>query len=138
MKKVLIVTYFYHSVCFVAMFTGQLARVSRLVSTSWMADLAGTFVFPLALAAAAMVTSLRGGRRVIRQFPNSAAAIGIVGLLRAALFFFVQGKYGFLAAMKYLLISFLLLTLWFLIFEISSNMMNKSTKINRKYGGKNK
>ena len=138
MKKVLIVTYIYHAVCFAAMLTGQLARIGQLVSTAWMADVAGAFVLPIAMAAAAMMSALRTGQRVIRLFPNAAAAVGVTGLVRAALFFFVNGKNGFLAAMIYLLISFLLLTLWFLIFEVSSNLMNKSTKINRKFGGKRK
>ncbi len=138
MKKVIIFTYFYHALCFISMLFGQFTQNGRMVSIFWMADIGGAFVMPLVIAVAAMIFGLKDGQRVIRLFPNSAAAVGAVGLVRAVLFFFINGKNGFKAAMTYLLISFLLLTLWFLIFEISSGLMNRSTKINRKFDGKTK
>lgn len=138
MKKVICFTCIFHLLCFVSMIFGQVARNEQMVRLSWMADIGGTFVLPLAIAVAAMVTALGGGLRVIRLFPNAAATVGAIGLARAVLFLTIDGATGFRAAMMYLLISFLMLTLWFLIFEISSNLMNKNTKINSKFGGKRK
>lgn len=138
MKKIIYFTYMYHAVCFVSMTAGQFTENSGLIRASWMADIGGTFVLPLVIAVMAMVSALHDEQRVIRFYPPAAAAVGAVGLARSILFFFVGGKNGFIAAMTYLIISFLLLTLWFLIFEISYGFMNRGTKINRKFGGKRK
>ena len=134
MKKSIYFTYFFHALCFISMIAGQFSRNGNMVSISWMADIGGAFLLPLVIAVMAILTALSDEQRVIRLYPAAASSIGAIGLVRAILFFFISGKTGILAAMTYLLISFLLLTLWFLIFEVSLNFMNKGTKINRKFG----
>ena len=132
MKKAIYFTYLYHAICFVSMAVGQFMKNGAIVRFSWTADIAGAFLLPLLIAVVTMITSLRDEKRVITQYPAAAATIGAIGLARGVLFFFVSKVSGFLVAMRYLVISFLLLTLWFLIFEISSRMMNSGTKFTRK------
>lgn len=132
MKKAIYFTYLFHGLCFVSMVSGQVMKSNGIIRVSWMADIAGAFILPLVMAVVAMALSLQDETRVIIKYPQAAAAVGAVGLARGILFFFVNGKNGFLTAMGYLLISFLFLTMWFLIFEISSKFMNSGTKFTKK------
>ena len=138
MKKVLNVTLFFHALCLILVIFGNALKNNWLMIVPFWADVAGAVVFPLIISGAAMVSSLRGEARVIKLFPSAAATEGAVGLARGVLFFISNGLGGFKLAMTILLISFLLITLWFLIFEISSGMMNRGTKINTKITKKRK
>ncbi len=132
MKKAIYFTYLYHAVCFISMIFGQLTKNETMIKVSFFGDIAGAFALPLLIAAVAMALSVRDQKRVILQYPQAAAAIGVIGLARGIIFFFVSAKNGFMGAMMYLVISFLFLTMWFAIFEISSRFMNSGTKFTKK------
>ena len=132
MKKVLSIAVFYHAVCLFSVIAGHFLKNNSIMILSFWADVAGAVIFPLIISAVAMVVSMRDGTRVLKLYPNAAATEGVIGLARGLLFFLASGPTGFKQAMMCLLMSFLFLTMWFLLFEISSGMMNRSTKINRK------
>ena len=138
MKKALYSTLFYHALCLFSVISGHLLKNNSIMIISFWADIAGAVVFPLIISVAAMVISVREDSRVLKLYPNAAATVGVVGLARGILFFTAGGLSGFRNAMIYLLFSFILLTVWFLIFEISSGFMNRGTKINRKITKKRK
>ncbi|MGN1097789.1 MAG: hypothetical protein ACI4SS_02710, partial [Clostridia bacterium] len=117
--------------CYISMILGHIMSSGTIIYAAFVGDIIGAVMCPMALAITAMVVGLRDEKRVIRMYPNAAAATGATGLIRGALFLIVSGLSGFVGAMKYLVISFLLLTLWFLIFDVSANTLNKGTKFNR-------
>ena len=132
MKKALFLTFFYHALCLFSVISGHLIKSNSIMIISFWADIAGAVIFPLIISAVAMAISVRDGTRVLKFYPNAAATEGMVGLIRGLLFLLVSGLTGLKQAMTCLLISFLFLTMWFLLFEISSRMMNRGTKINRR------
>ncbi len=132
MKKAVITVTFFHALCYISMIAGHFLKSSKIMGTAFIGDIIGSVVCPMVLAAAAMAIALSREKRVLKMYPSAASAIGAVGLARGILFFFVQGAAGFIGAMRYLVLSFLILTLWFIIFELSSGMLNKGTKFNRR------
>lgn len=138
MKKALNITLFYHALCLFSVISGHFLKNNSIMIMAFWADAAGAVILPLIISTVAMVASARGEAQVIKLYPNAAATEGIVGLARGILYFLASGLGGFKLAMTILLISFLLLTLWFLLFEISSRMMNRGTKINSRITKKRK
>ena len=136
MKKAIYFAYLYHAICFISMLFAQFKKSARMVLIFKFGDVIGIFAFPLLIAVVAMVLSFRDQKRVLIQYPQAAVATGIIDLIRCIvggiMSFSVSVKAGFLSAMVYLVVSFLLLSMWFLIFEISSKFMNGGTKFTKK------
>ncbi len=132
MKKALFSAIFFHVLCYISMIAGHFMKNSRILGAGFYGDFIGVILCPMIIAVAAMAIALRDEKKVIGMYPNAAAAIGGIGLGRGLLFFCVMGPAGFAGAMKYLVLSFLILTLWFIIFEFSAGMLSKKTKFNRK------
>ncbi len=140
MKKAVFCTALFHMVCFALMATSNLLRSQSLMNTAFLLDMVGAMICPILLAVVGGVSGIRDEVSVLKFYPPAAATVGAIGLARGLIFAFAVSSEAksvkqiasvFAGAMKYLLISFLLLTIWFIIFEISRHIMNKGTKYNR-------
>lgn len=108
------------------------------MNMAFIADILGAVVCPIILAVVGGISGIRGETSVLKYYIPAAAAVGAVGLARGIIFVaasgfesFSQATAVFAGAMKYLLVSFLLLSIWFIIFEISRYIMSKGTKYNK-------
>ncbi len=131
MKKAISGVLLFQAICFVSMIVGNFAGSKQIIATAFGLDLAGIILSPMVLAVVGGISGIRDNVSVLKAFPSMAATVGGVGLARGALFFAVSKWAGFVGAMKFLLISFVLLTVWTLIFELTRFLMNKETKYNR-------
>ena len=141
MKKAIACVAFFHIVCFASALLGDLFRNAYMIIFGLMADMAGAVICPIALAVTAGITGIRSETSALKLYPSAAAVIGGIGLARGAIFALAGGvtgivvkdvAHGFAGAMRYLIISFILLTVWFIIFEITRFMMNSGTKYNKR------
>ncbi len=131
MKKAISGVLLFQAVCFVSMIFGHFAGSRQITATAFGLDMVGMILCPMALAVVGGLSGIRDNVSVLKAFPSMAATMGGIGLARGILFFAVSKWAGFAGAMKYLLISFVLLTIWTLIFELTRFLMNKETKYNR-------
>lgn len=131
MKKAITGVILFHALCYVSMIIANFAGNNSVLSLAFGLDFIGMIVCPLILAVVGGVCGIKDNISVLKFFPSAAAAIGAAGLARGVLFFVVSSASGFAGAMKYLLISFILLTIWSMIFEVTRFLMNKETKYNK-------
>lgn len=117
--------------CFLGMVLGQAMGNNSIVASMFGLDLVCVVICPLVLAAVGGMSGIASDVSVLKNYPAAAACIGAVGLARGALFFKASSVAGFVGAMKYLLVSFVLMTIWFLIFELTRFLVNKPTKYNK-------
>ncbi len=139
MKKVITLSLIYHFLCYVSLAASHFMKSQAVMNSAALLDYVGAVMWPMALAGAAFVFSLRDETTVVKHYPSAAAAVGGAGLARGFLYAAATAKTGFdkmaaafAGAMKPLVISFILLTMWFIIFEVSRMLMTKSTKYNKK------
>ncbi len=140
MKKAITIVSAFHVLCYALMLAGSAFKNGLMIGLAFALDIVGAVLCPIALSLMALMCSMRDENlRVIKLYPQCASTIGAIGLVRGILFFFVSASSGlkaggsaFVGAMKYLVISFLLLTVWFIIFELSSGTLKKNTKFNNR------
>lgn len=131
MKKAIWGVSLFHVLCFVSILIGQTMKNQIIILTAMWLDLAGAVVCPLVLAIVGGIFGIVNQISVLKLYPAAASCIGGVGLARGVLFFVFSSLQGFAGAMKYLLISFIMMTIWFIIFELTRFLMNKPTKYNK-------
>lgn len=121
----------FQALCFLGMALGQALGNNSIVASMFGLDLVCVVICPLVLAAAGGISGIMNGISVLKNYPAAAACIGAIGLVRGVVFFTASSVAGFVGAMKYLLVSFVLMTIWFLIFELTRFLVNKPTKYNK-------
>lgn len=141
MRKAIMLTAFYHLLCLAAVILGEPLHIPALQVGGLVADMIGAVICPIALAVTAGIIGIRDNSSVLKLYPGAAAVTGAVGLARGLIFAFSissgmsnllkEALPGFAGAMRYLLISFIILTVWFIIFELTRFMMNRPSKYNR-------
>ena len=138
MKKALTGVAIFHTLCFISAVAAQFMQNGSIMATALMADIIGAVLCPIALAVAAGFIGIKNERPVLKLYPGAAATIGGVGLVRGIIFAMAGTPGGinaalvrFAGAMRYLLISFILLTVWFIIFEVTRLLMSRGTKYNK-------
>lgn len=138
MKKVICGVVLFHVLCFVSMIISNFMQNQSIMAAAFKADIIGAVVCPMILAVAGGISGLRNELSVLKFYPNSAAAVGGIGLVRGVIFAAASIASGtaamaaaFAGAMKYLLVSFILLTVWFIIFEATRYIMSRGTKYNK-------
>ncbi len=140
MKKAITIVSAFHFLCYAFMITGNVFKNGSMMGLAFALDIVGAVLCPIALSLMALMCSMGDENlRVIKLYPQCASTIGAIGLARGILFFCVYAGSGlkaggsaFVKSMMYLVISFLLLTVWFIIFELSSGALKKSTKFNNR------
>lgn len=134
MRKTIALVAFFHLLCFASLIFAQLTKNQQIMSTAFYADMIGALICPIVLAVVAGITAISGKFSALKLYPGAASVIGGIGLGRGILFVFAMRATpfaGFSGAMRYLLFSFILLTVWFIIFELTRFMFSRGTKYNR-------
>lgn len=140
MKKAMLLVAFYHLLCLILALLGEFMMNGPMLQSGFFADMAGAILCPIALAVAAWITSIKSETSLLKFYPGAAALTGGIGLVRGLVYSFSGGFSNinlsivlsrFKGAMLILVISFILLTVWFLIFEMTRFLMNRPTKYNR-------
>lgn len=136
MKKLFYLPIAFHVACYAAMFIGSMfPSAVQFVPFLVMIDMAMAVFVPLYLAVVATIFSFAEEKRVIIQYRFASLIVGIIGVLRIAVFL-LSGSSDPLRTLRtaamYTVVSFAVLTLWFVIFEVTYNMMHRDTRFTRK------